>query len=342
MGFLADFATGFFQTSANTLDRRQQLREEIDLDRKKRINEVNAKKELLEYESRINEEEELRKFKRLQEQRKSYDQGGLSDLFTNTQTTTPTTGTGKVDVPKIDNGLMEQKFKNAAANAALYGDDDAYKANQARADIFSTRRSIEQQQREQGRQPTLGATGTPIAAEYAKSEAERLSQGGSTKFLPERASMTGSSPEAENTRRLEMESSGMAQKLVATIADQTANPATGVSRLTGPTIQNLAEQIVILRNKIALSKDPDAVTDDLLELNKKVQELNSYSEGLGDSVYQGLFNDLPSNDTTEPVVLKDQSGQDINQPSRFKEGTTIINREIGERMVYRNGTWQPL
>jgi len=311
MGFFSDFAEGFVTTTTNTLQDRKKRQNEIDDARKKSLALVDAEVEVYERKSRIEEES-----KRAAEERLANQRSADFDKRLGINAGTPSPTEGQVDAPTSTSAAeREAMFTSAAAKAALRGDDAAYKAYMAQAEVFKLDRTVGKENRDIERQPVLGASGTPVIQEYAKAENERIAKGGSTKFQPKRYTITpgNTSPQNLLIAKKESEDSGLAQEIAAKIAEKTSGKS-GVSKLSGPKIIGLAEEIVILKNKIAEPNTPeDVVTENLLELSNKVQELNSYSMGLGDDISQTVFPaSMEDTQKAAPVELTSPDGTDVD------------------------------
>ena len=78
------------------------------------------------------------------------------------------------------------------------------------------------------------------------------------------------------------------------------------------------------------------------------QQVDEYLDTYGDTIPQGLkkslgrrkamlFDDVPAQPTPQGG-----NGQTKAAPSGISEGATATNPKTGQKLIYRNGQWQPM
>lgn len=313
MGFLSDFATGFFQTSAETLDRRKQIEEADDLDKRKRVNEINAQKVLIEHKAKVEAEAEERKLKALREAELE----DVANFYKQYGDKSNTGAVGNVDVPSTttptDPIAGEQLNTWLASQAARRGDDNTYKSRQAQADVFKLERERKKQIRTEGREGVTSLEGLKPYEELAKEDNEVLAKPDidSTlyfKYFGEpRALSTTNEDDLEAIAQVK-QSSAEAVKLTNILTSATSDER-GISDKGSGELKADAINLVRLKNQYAMSVDEqekEAILANIVDIADNYPS----AEGLVLSTIgvdkllqdQGYISEAPAESAAEPSI----------------------------------------
>lgn len=130
-----------------------------------------------------------------------------------------------------------------------------------------------------------------------------------------------------------------------------SRPRSGVDGTSMTSGQVLTTKRAIRRELDGLEKTlrtPDPLSDEKPSEEEIDQQLRERQQELED--YYGISLDDPtdgpqtvSGGKTDQIVTK-SSAQPAksSQPAAIREGTTAVNKQTGERIIFRNGQWQPI